>query len=72
MIEKLIATGKVNSEYLGYYVDACTMKYTSVDLRNACLMNTDYLVARRGLFFDLTPWGDEVRTTIRPRPSAPT
>lgn len=62
--EHYLDAGKCNPRLMAYYVDAHTQTAARPgpeypDLRNACLVNHDYYIARRAFFWDLLPWGDE-------------
>ena len=62
-LEKYMKTGKCNTLYGAYYVDQQWMKNPGVANRNHhTLSNHDFFVSRKGFFFDLSPWGDEVAT----------
>ena len=68
-VDTLIRRGKTDPLWMGYYPDGMawggrppyerpgTAAYP--DLQAANLVNHDFFVARRGFFFDLSPWGDE-------------
>ncbi|MDO5307932.1 MAG: GxGYxYP family putative glycoside hydrolase [Planctomycetia bacterium] len=59
MIENYIKTGLVNPLEGGYYIDAYWIKRPIGATQNACLTNRDFVVSRKGFFFDLSPWDDE-------------
>ncbi len=59
MIENYVKPGKVNATEGGYYLDAFWLKSPNGAVQNHCLTNRDFVVARRGFFFDLSPWEDE-------------
>ena len=60
LIANYLQTGKVNPLCLGYYPDAFWLKcWNASGPENNCLCNHDYIIARRGLIFDLDPWDDE-------------
>ena len=59
MIENYIKPGKVDATEAGYYIDAFWIAHPSGHVQNHCLTNRDFAVARRGFFFDLSPWNDE-------------
>jgi hypothetical protein len=62
-LEKYMKTGKCNTKYGAYYVDQQWMKNPKAANRNHhTLSNHDFFVSRKGFFFDLSPWGDEVAT----------
>lgn len=64
-LDRYLAAGKCDPTQLAYYLDA----YWLTDLQprnswphplqNTLLANHDYLVAKRGFIFDLSPWDDE-------------
>lgn len=57
-VEKYLRTGRVKPEF-GYYLDAYWLRAPLGKLQQTLLSNRDYLVSRRGFFFDLLPWDDE-------------
>lgn len=58
--EKYIDTGKCNPSIMGYYVDSyCIPQLQGVILPFHTLVNHDYIVAKKGFVFDLSPWEDE-------------
>jgi hypothetical protein len=60
-IRQFIDSGKCDPRFAAYYLDAFWLKGPSRvrwDLHT--LSNHDYFIARRGFFFDLATWGDEV------------
>lgn len=59
MIEKYLKTGKANPLECGYYIDAYWLRSPVGAVQNNCLVNRDFVVSRRGFFFDLSPWDDE-------------
>ena len=59
MIEKYLKTKKVVLTEAGYYIDAYWLEHPNGAVQNHCLTNRDFVVARRGFFFDLSPWEDE-------------
>ena len=59
MIEKYLKTKKVNLAEAGYYIDAFWIDHPKGAVQNHCLTNRDFIVARKGFFFDLSPWEDE-------------
>ena len=60
LIEKYLKTGKANPHELGYYLDAFWLKCWNVSGPvNHTLSNHDYVIAHRGLLFDLNVWDDE-------------
>ena len=54
-------TGKLNATYVGHYMDAYWLRDPLIlGLPNLhMLTNHDFIVAKRGWFFDLLVWGDE-------------
>ena len=59
MIEKYLIPKKVNLTEGGYYIDAFWITHPNGAVQNHCLTNRDFIVARKGFFFDLSPWEDE-------------
>ena len=60
LIERYVKTGKVNARRLGYYLDGHWLQsYRAAGPEHHTLTNHDYLIARRGLIFDLNVWDDE-------------
>lgn len=60
-IRHYIDSGKCDARLAAYYIDAFWLKSPNRgqwDLHT--LSNHDYFIARRGFFFDLATWGDEV------------
>ena len=58
LVEKYLKTGKVNPQYIGYYIDAYSAEVgESFYIKG--LSHIDWMVKKRGLVFDLSPWGDE-------------
>ena len=61
MIEHYIKTGKTNPQYLGFYLDAFWLKcWTAWGPDGPALANHDFIIAHRGVIFDLDVWDDEV------------
>lgn len=58
LIERCVKTGRCDTRYAGYYIDAWWLTKPN-SLQNALLSNRDYFIAKRGFFFDLSPWEDE-------------
>lgn len=58
LIERYLKTGRCCTTRAGYYPDAWWLTKPN-SLQNALLTNHDYFIARRGFFFDLSPWEDE-------------
>ncbi len=60
LVEHYLQTGKTDPLRLGYYLDAFWLTcYAAIAPQNHTLMNHDFLIARRGLVFDLNVWDDE-------------
>ncbi|MBN2326665.1 MAG: hypothetical protein JXR73_05875 [Candidatus Omnitrophica bacterium] len=60
MIDQYIKTGKVNPKLLGYYLDAFWLQCWRVSSpQNHTLTNLDFIIANRGVCFDLNVWDDE-------------
>lgn len=60
LIEKYVNAGNVNPAVMGYYLDGFWLKcWQAGDPRNHTLTNQDYVIANRGILFDLGVWGDE-------------
>lgn len=60
MVAKYLETGKADPRVACYALDAWWLRHPdrgAVDLHT--LPNQDWFIARRALFFDLSPWGDE-------------
>ena len=56
-----IDTGKVDACFAGFYLDAYWMKVPTACVPNHhTLTNHDFFVSKRGWFFDLNTWADEV------------
>jgi hypothetical protein len=60
LIEHYLKTGKANPQRMGYYLDAFWLQCWGVSRPvNHTLSNHDYVIAQRGLVFDLNVWDDE-------------
>ena len=60
LIEHYVKTGKANPQRLGYYLDAFWLQcWKASGPENHTLSNHDFLIARRGVLFDLNVWDDE-------------
>jgi hypothetical protein len=60
LIEHYVKTGKTNPERLGNYLDAFWFKcWNASGPEHHTLANHDFIIARKGLFFDLNVWDDE-------------
>jgi hypothetical protein len=57
-VERYLRPGRSVPEF-AYYLDAYWLNDPKNQLPQALLTNHDYLVSRRGFFFDLLPWDDE-------------
>lgn len=58
-----LAKGKCNTAYGAYYIDQQWLKDPGRAARNHhTLSNHDFFVAKKGFFFDLSPWDDEPAT----------
>jgi hypothetical protein len=57
-VERYLRPGNSVPEF-AYYLDAYWLNDPKNQLPQALLTNHDYLVSRRGFFFDLLPWDDE-------------
>ncbi|MBO4548671.1 MAG: hypothetical protein J5758_05590, partial [Abditibacteriota bacterium] len=60
--ENYLDKGKCSKEVLGYYIDFYYAQKAPLNarwLRNATLVNLDYMVANRGFVVDLNIWEDE-------------
>lgn len=58
-IERLVKTGLVDPSRLGYYPDAFWLRTPrGIGIERTLLSNHDWIVANRGLVFDLGPWDD--------------
>jgi hypothetical protein len=59
-VEKYIKSGKCEAGLAAYYLDSYWLRYpTQAGPTMHTLSNHDFFIARRGFFFDLSPWGDE-------------
>ena len=60
LINKYLQTGKANPLFMGYCLDAFWLKcWTASRPENNTLCNQDFVIARRGVVFDLGVWDDE-------------
>lgn len=60
LLEHYLKPGKANPQRLGYYLDAFWLQcWNASGPENHTLSNHDFLIARRGLLFDLNVWDDE-------------
>lgn len=61
LIEHYVRTGKTNPLWLGYYLDAFWLNcWRAAAPENHTLCNQDFVIAHRGVLFDLGVWDDEV------------
>ena len=59
-VERYLKPGRCNPTVLGYYPDAWWLQHPGdVPAERTLLSNHDFLIARHGFLFDLTPWDDE-------------
>lgn len=59
-IERYFKTGLYDGRYAGYYLDQFWRSHAgAAPINHHCLTNHDFFVARKGFFFDLSPWADE-------------
>jgi GxGYxYP putative glycoside hydrolase C-terminal domain/GxGYxY sequence motif in domain of unknown function N-terminal len=58
MVQNYLKAGKLNPTELAYYVDSFCLKVKQVP--SADRANLDYIMARRGIAFDLDCFGDEI------------
>jgi hypothetical protein len=62
-VEYYLRPGRCNTAYAGYYIDQFWLERpTAVRVDHHTLTNHDFFVAKRGFFFDLSPWADERAT----------
>lgn len=60
VIEKLIKTGRVNTQRMGYYLDGAWLDIWDRGApQNHTLTNHDFVISRKGILFDLNVWDDE-------------
>ena len=60
LIENYVRTGKASPLWLGYYLDAFWLHcWRAAAPENHTLCNQDFVIARRGVIFDLGVWDDE-------------
>jgi len=59
-VENYLKPGKCAGAWMGYYPDATWLtRPNGVPLERTLLTNHDFFVAKKGFFFDLSPWEDE-------------
>ncbi len=60
LIERYVKTGQANPQRMGYYLDGFWLKrWNAAGRENHTLSNHDFVIARRGVLFDLNVWDDE-------------
>lgn len=60
LIAHYVETGKANPQVMGYYLDAFWHRsWRASGPANHTLSNHDFVIARRGVLFDLNVWDDE-------------
>lgn len=60
LIQNYLANGKLSPDYIGYQLDAfATEPEANQGFFVTRTSHFDFLVAKKALFFDLSPWGDE-------------
>lgn len=60
LIEHYLKTGKANPQRMGYYLDGFWLQcWKAAGPENHTLSNHDFVIARRGVLFDLNVWDDE-------------
>lgn len=60
LIENYVNTGKSNPLYMGYYMDSFWLRSAKASRpENSSLCNQDFVIAKRGVMFDLNVWDDE-------------
>jgi hypothetical protein len=60
LIDHYVNTGKTDPSRLGYYLDGFWLRsFAAIAPPNHTLMNHDFIIAHRGLVFDLNVWDDE-------------
>lgn len=60
LVEHYVKTGKANPHVMGYYLDADWHRsWAAAGRENHTLSNHDFVIARRGVLFDLNVWDDE-------------
>ncbi len=70
LIENYVKTGRANPHCLGYYLDAFWLRcWNAAGPENHTLSNHDFVIARRGVFFDLGVWDDEASVDEPGQPS---
>jgi hypothetical protein len=60
LVEHYLRSGKANPRKMGYYLDADWLRsWRAAAAVNHTLSNHDYVIAHRGVLFDLNVWEDE-------------
>ncbi len=60
LIEKYLRSGKANPLCMGYYLDSFWLNcWKASEPENNTLCNQDFVIARRGVLFDLGVWDEE-------------
>lgn len=60
LVEHYVQPGKANPQVMGYYLDAFWhQRWRASGPANHTLSNHDFVIARRGVLFDLNVWDDE-------------
>lgn len=60
LIERYLKTGKADPQRMGYYLDGFWFqRWNAGAPQNHTLSNQDYVIAKRGILFDLNVWDDE-------------
>lgn len=60
LIDQVISKGRANPSVMGYYLDAFWLQsWRASSPQNCTLTNQDFVMARRGILFDLGCWDDE-------------
>lgn len=60
LIEHYVKSGKANPRRMGYYLDAFWLRcWNAAGAENHTLSNHDFVIAQRGVLFDLGVWDDE-------------
>lgn len=60
LVERYLRTGLLDPHTMGYYLDAYWLQcWKASGPDNCTLTNHDYVIAHKGLLFDLGPWDDE-------------
>lgn len=60
VVERYVKTGRADARRLGYYLDAWWLRgWQAAGPENHTLSNHDFVIARRGVLFDLGVWEDE-------------